>query len=428
MILGGEAAADLPTLRSVAGGGVAVPVDVYILKVASRCNLNCSYCYVYNKGDHSYRDQPFRMSIATVSALLHRVANYSREQGLHEVTFIFHGGEPLLAGMDFFREFTAQATAVLGRDITPTYALETNGTLLTKLWFDLFNELHIGFGISLDGPPALHDANRVNHAGSGSYARVRRAIEIALADRRLDDLFGGVLTVINLDADPLDIYRHHRELGLRRCDFLLPDGTRDRPPAGLASGGAITPYADWLICLFDEWFGRQDTALSIRIFEDLIRLIFGPGFGSDAMGGGQNSVLVIETDGGYEPIDVLKVCRPGLTKLGMNVRTHSIHDACRNDLVQLYQKGAGGLCETCQTCPIVAICGGGYLPHRYAAATGFANPSVYCRDLMKLITHVRDRVLETFPEALRHKLGLRFLPYDDAISSTICAEQHDAPA
>ncbi|HXN88967.1 MAG TPA: hypothetical protein VN890_06405, partial [Methylocella sp.] len=69
-----------------------VPIDTYIVKVASRCNLNCRYCYVYNMGDESYRAQPYRMSPATVSALLSRVASYCLEENLQEVTFIFHGG------------------------------------------------------------------------------------------------------------------------------------------------------------------------------------------------------------------------------------------------------------------------------------------------------------------------------------------------
>ena len=206
--------------------------------------------------------------------------------GNPRVTFIFHGGEPLLAGKDFFRAFAAEAAAILGDEITPTYALQTNGTQVTTEWLDLFHELDIHFGISLDGPASINDLNRVTHAGVGSYLRVRQAIDAALADHRLDNLFGGVLTVINLAADPLSIYSHYRKIGLRRCDFLLPDGTHDHPPPGLPRDGTATPYADWLIAMFDEWFKNEDTTLSIRIFEDIIELLFGPGFGKRRLGRG----------------------------------------------------------------------------------------------------------------------------------------------
>jgi uncharacterized protein len=392
-----------------------VPVETYILKVASRCNLNCTYCYVYNMGDESYRSQPRRMARDTVSALLSRVATYCGEQDLHEVTFIFHGGEPLLAGTDFFRHFVAVANAVLQPHVLPSFALETNGTLLTTEWLELFQELGINFGISLDGPRAINDANRLDRRGGGSYAKVRRAIDTVLADRRFEQLFGGVLTVVNLAADPVGLYHHYREIGLHRCDFLLPDGTYDHPPSQWRSDGEGTPYADWLIAVFDEWFD-EDSSLSIRIFDEIIGLLFCSAPGTDALGGGQNGLLVIETDGGIEPVDVLKICGPSFTKLDLNVHRNEIRDACAVELVQAYQKGAAGLCATCLACPVVAICGGGYLPHRYSSLNGFANPSVYCRDLMKLITHIRDRVLATIPAATRQKLGLRPLSSQDARS------------
>ena len=69
----------------------------------------------------------------------------------------------------------------------------------------------------------------------------------------------------------------------------------------------------------------------------------------------------------------------------------------------------------CQSCPIVKVCGGGYLPHRYSLHRGFANPSVYCRDLTKLITHVRSSVLATIPPKTRRKLKMRPFSYEEAI-------------
>jgi uncharacterized protein len=405
-----------PATRSDLTESVRVPVDTYILKVASRCNLNCSYCYVYNKGDDSYKEQPYRMSSATVSALLKRVANYCVEQNLGSVTFIFHGGEPLLAGTDFVRRFVVEAATTLGDRIKPSYVLQTNGTLLTSEWLDLFSEVGIVFGISLDGPKATNDRHRVNHAGEGSYDEVRRALDSVIADRRLDNLFGGVLTVIDLTSEPLELYRHLRELGTPRCDFLLPDGTYDNLPPGLALDRSHTPYADWLIQIFDAWFDNQDTALYVRLFDSMIKLLFDPASGTDAWGGARNGLLVIETDGGIEPVDVLKVCGASFTKLGLNVARNEIREVYSIGLVNLYQQGAARVCDTCRACPVLGVCGGGYLPHRYRSHNGFANPSIYCRDLMKLITHVRDRVLSTIPQATRKKLQMQPLPYEEALA------------
>jgi uncharacterized protein len=403
--------------RSGEGHSAGVPITSYVLKVASRCNLNCSYCYMYNKGDESYLDQPRMMSDDTVRALLTRARTHCLQQGLDSVIFSFHGGEPLLAGVDFFRRFVTAGTAILGESVKPTYVLETNGTLLTREWLDLFCDLNIGFGISLDGPPDIHDRWRVNHAGIGSYRDVRRAIDLVLSDRRCDGLFGGVLSVIDLAGDPLEIYQHLREIGLPRCDFLLPDGTRDHPPPGVMLDRPQTPYADWLITIFDRWFDSQDTSFSIRLFESIIRLLFDPDGGNDCLGGGSNGLLVIETDGGIEPVDVLKICGPAFTKTGLNVARNEISDVYSIDLVNLYLRGATAACDICQDCAVFPICGSGYLPHRYASWNGFDNPSVYCRDLMKLITHIRDRVLTTIPPETRQKLGLMPLSFAQALAA-----------
>ena len=191
----------------------------FIFKVTSRCNLNCAYCYMYNKGDLSYLQQPKVMPLAVVDAAIGRIRAYSSASGTRRVSIILHGGEPLLAGQTFFRRFVEKANSELMPDIQPVFNMQTNGTLLDQSWLDLLRELDIRFGISLDGPESINDANRVDHRGQGSYARVRRAIDLVLADSRVDDLFDGVLSVINLDADPLEIYDLYRCLGIRSGKF-----------------------------------------------------------------------------------------------------------------------------------------------------------------------------------------------------------------
>jgi uncharacterized protein len=370
---------------------------------------------MYNMGDHSYSTQPHRMSYSTAQALLERVATYCREQGIDQVEFTFHGGEPLLAGMDFYRHFVSLAQRILLPTVTPAYSMQTNGTLLTREWRDLLCELRISFGISLDGTERAHDANRVTHGGRGSYRRVRQAIDGALSDDRTkNSLFAGVLTVIDLDTDPLETYRHFKEIGLQNCDFLLPDGTHDRPPPGMTPQSSSTPYAEWLIRLFDEWFDREDASFHIRMFEEIIGLLFRPGPGNDSLGGGRNGILVIEADGGIEPIDVLKICGDGFTKLGLSVHTNEIRDAYSARLVQLYHAGVAESCDTCKSCPIVNVCGGGYLPHRYRRDNGFDNPTVYCHDLMKLITHIRSRVAASLPISMRDTLRIPPVSYSEA--------------
>src|SRR5688572_27227984 len=104
----GDVLANLATDNSSNGGLPIVPMRTFILKVASRCNLNCTYCYVYNKGDSSYAEQPRVMPNAVVDAAISSIQNYSKKLGIEEVELIFHGGEPLLAGKSFFRRFVSR--------------------------------------------------------------------------------------------------------------------------------------------------------------------------------------------------------------------------------------------------------------------------------------------------------------------------------
>jgi uncharacterized protein len=344
---------------------------------------------------------------------MEKIRQHCVRHGIKEVGFVFHGGEPMLAGRDFFRRFVCEAQRVLQPEITPQFMMQTNGTLLDREWLDLLCELQIGFGISLDGPPEIHDANRVDHRGRGSYADVRAAINLALADPRCNKLFGTVLTVVNLACDPLELYAHFKAIGLHGVDFLLPEANYDRTPPGFSLDPNAAHYADWLITVFDEWFGTGDASFRIRLFENIIALVFGCEVSTDSIGGRKNDALVIETDGGLEPAAVLQSCGDAFKELGKNVLRSELDEVYESSLVRTYQIGASALCETCRSCSIRDVCGGGYLPHRYSSRNGFANPSIYCRDLSKLITHVQARVLDTLPEQMVQQYQLATVDHRD---------------
>jgi uncharacterized protein len=119
--------------------------------------------------------------------------------------------------------------------------------------------------------------------------------------------------------------------------------------------------------------------------------------------------VVIETDGGIEPVDVLRACENVITRRGYNVATDSIDEALGDPLIQTYLLAAEELCDTCLACPVRDICAGGYLPHRFGRGNGFGNPSVYCADLFKLIGVIQDWSLRQLPDDLRTELDLRSL-------------------
>ena len=123
--------------------------------------------------------------------------------------------------------------------------------------------------------------------------------------------------------------------------------------------------------------------------------------------------MVIETDGSYEQVDSLKAAFDGAPETGMDVFDHALDTVAAHPGILARQQGAAGLCQTCQECPVVTSCGGGLYPHRYRSGNGFANPSVYCADLLKLISHISSRLPPGPASGLditAHTLGGRELP------------------
>lgn len=363
-----------------------VGTDTYIMKVASRCNIACTYCYMYTFADQSFRQQPPVMSLETVQLAAEKISRHAERYSLPFVSIVFHGGEPLLAGVQFFERAITILKKTIGETAKLELAVQTNGTLLNQTWLDLFHEYRVTPGISFDGLEEDHDRFRVNRSGKGTYHRVRDALNLCLNDPRFREQIG-VLCVINPATDPLATFRHFLGVGLKFMDFLFPDHTYETNPS--LDG---TPYADWLIPIFDEWFALDDPSIGIRMFNAFIGLLFDTPQHLDVWGAEPVTSAVIETDGGLEPLDILKICGPSFTKVGLNIRTHEIDDLYGKNLVQILHGGRASLCEKCQTCDIVNVCGGGYMPWRYSSSNGFNNPAVYCRDLYKLINHVRRSV------------------------------------
>jgi uncharacterized protein len=120
--------------------------------------------------------------------------------------------------------------------------------------------------------------------------------------------------------------------------------------------------------------------------------LLGGAHNSDAFGNPLMSYLVVETDGSIEALDALRVCENGISKSGLTVLEHGLDDLASGlPLVQRVVHEGIPLSAQCRACSEVEACGGGYLPHRFARANGFDNPSVWCRDILALLAHVRAR-------------------------------------
>ncbi|MEO3807980.1 FxsB family cyclophane-forming radical SAM/SPASM peptide maturase [Sphaerisporangium sp. B11E5] len=367
----------------------AEPFKSFICKVASRCNLDCDYCYVYHHADQSWRDQPQRMSLATAAQLGRRINEHAVAHGLGRVDFILHGGEPLLLGVDYLRALCETVTAH-APDVRIRWNGQTNGTEFTDEVLKFCEEWDVCFGLSIDGPRAANDRHRVDHAGRSTFDQAERALRLLSGRGRRH--WGGVLAVIDLESDPVETYAYLRAFEPPSIDFLLPLGHHDMRPPGKETSLSGTPYADWLLAIFDVWYHERPQPIRIRRFRDVIGLYLGATRSSEEWGLQPVDFIVVESNGEIQAVDTLKVTYPGACRLGMDVFRHSFDDALTSPMVRARQQNWRTLGETCRRCDVVRICGGGYFPQRYSREDGFQNVSVYCADLMKLIRVVTGTV------------------------------------
>jgi len=386
-----ERAAEWPATLDVhalmADGWRPTPFREFVLKIHSRCDLACDYCYMYEMADQSWRTRPKRMSLTIAEQTAARIGEHVRRHALREIGLVLHGGEPLLAGPDFISHLVAAVRDAVGDRATVHTSLQTNGIGLNDRYLALFNRIGIQVGVSLDGDSDAQDRHRRFASGRGSHMAVTAALR-KLTEDRYRHLFNGLLCVIEMRNDPMATYEALLLFGPPRVDFLLPHGTWESPPPGRLPDKAETPYADWLITVFNDWYRQPRT--EIRLFAEIIRLLLGRTSDIEAVGLAPARFLVIETDGAIEQVDALKAAFHEAPRTGLNVAHDSFDAALLLPEVAARQLGYRALAAECQECRIRQVCGGGLYAHRYRPGTGFANPSVYCPDLMRLIGHIRE--------------------------------------
>jgi uncharacterized protein len=292
-------------------GGIA-PFRQFVLKVCSRCDLACDHCYVYEHADQSWHSRPKVISERTVTTAAERIAEHARQHALPEVRVVLHGGEPLLAGVTRLRWICAELRRVIEKACRLDLRIHTNGVRLGGQFLELFAEQQVRIGISLDGDRAANDRHRRYASGRSSYDQVISAIG-RLRGERYRPLFTGLLCTIDVRNDPVLTYDALASLKPPAIDFLLPHATYDDPPPDASEG--TTPYADWLIAVFDRWraTGRR---VSVRLFHSVITTTYGGRSGTEALGLAPSDLLVIETDGSIEQVDSLKVAYDGAPARG----------------------------------------------------------------------------------------------------------------
>lgn len=388
------------TLERIPGHAAhPIPFQEFIVKVAGRCDLRCDYCYMYAMADQTWRQQPRVMSDPVAEAIGRAIGVHVARHGLAEISMNLHGGEPLLVGA----QRLVRLASLLNAHSAPTrvrISLQTNGMRLTEAALETLTAAGIRIAVSMDGDASSHDRHRRRVDGSGSHDSVARAVR-RLSQEPYRAWFAGLLCVIDLSNDPVEVYRELAGYHPPVMDFLLPHGNWSSPPPGRPADRS-TPYGIWLSRAFDAWYQASSGRPEVRLFREIITLLLGGRSRTEQIGLSPAAMVVFNVDGSIEQLDSLRSVGHGAAATGLSADTDDLDIAMRHPSITARQLGRVGLAPQCQRCPIMPVCGGGQYPHRYRGDSGFSNPSVYCPDLEHLIQHIRARVVADIVALERH--------------------------
>ena len=367
-------------------GHAAVSVDTVLLKTASRCNIACSYCYVYRLGDHGWQHQPPTMSQSTIDATIRRLDELRQAQD-RDFAVVLHGGEPLLLADTLLARLLTGLRARLPAGCV--LSVQTNGTLLTSRRLDILADARATVSVSLDGPATLNDSRRLGFDRRGTFEATLEGIHRLQRHPAAERLFSGTLSVIDPSTDPGEVYWFLRGMGAPAMNFLLPDGNHSRLPPGKA-GTESHEAGTWLARLFDIYMSDPDP-VPVRVLDDLVKLTLGGSATKEGMGRDLNAIVIIDTDGTVTKNDTLKSTTDGADRYPeqWSVHTHSLQEIARAAAFREHVEMQRPTATKCRRCPELSICGGGMPLYRWSDERGFDNPSVYCADHLFLISHVR---------------------------------------
>jgi len=366
-----------------------IEIDTVLIKVASRCNINCTYCYVYNMGDSGWMEMPNHISPETTQAVAKALHELTRIQD-RPFAVVLHGGEPLLLGPKKLDRVLSELRSSVPSECS--FGLQTNGILINYEALNICFKNKTTVSVSIDGPKYVHDRGRVGHDALGTYDKVLEGINLLRKHPNATFLFSGLLAVIDPNSDPVEVYEFFKTLDPPGVDFLYRDGNHSRLPEGKESLRS-TEYGQWLARLLEIYLLDQNP-LPIRFIDDLIKLILGGKGTKDGAGLTDFGILVIDTDGSITKNDTLKSSFNGADRFAQGWSVHrdslkeilSSHEFAQSHALQRPTS------NVCLSCPELRVCGGGMTLHRWRDTNGYDNTSVYCADQLLLIGRIRNRV------------------------------------
>ncbi|MGM9652742.1 MAG: anaerobic sulfatase maturase [Eubacteriales bacterium] len=337
-------------------------LTLLIKPASSLCNLRCEYCF--------YADVSRRREVPSYGIMEEDMLRVLMKRGFEaaseSISFVFQGGEPTVAGLDFFRRAVAYQKTYNHKNIAVYNTIQTNGALLDGEWADFFRENNFLVGVSLDGYRALHDRYRKTPHGEGTFDKTVHAIELL----KNSGVAFNILCVVTRDAarDPVGVYNALKKYGYLQFIPMIDDFGGEQREFSLQA----EDYGDFLVAVFDKYAEDilRGKYVSIRDFDSYINMLKGLPPSSCAMQGKCGGYFVVESDGSVYPCDfyVTDEYRIG------NIVHESLDALAQKETARAFIARSAEQSAQCRRCRWFPICRGGCRRYREP----FPSPSKFC--------------------------------------------------
>lgn len=367
---------------------VMPPMIHVMMKPASGlCNMRCKYCFYADETEKREVANYGMMTEETVKNVIDKALNYASR----EVTFAFQGGEPTLTGLDFFRMVTAYVKEKNTKKLMVNYALQTNGLLLDDAWCAFFKDNHFLIGVSLDGNKELHDRNRVDAAGNGTYDRVVNGIRF-LEKHGVDF---NILTVLTSEVCRrfFKVYKDYDKNGWDYQQYIPCLDPLEEKRGGYPWSLSPDRFADYLKTAFDCWYrdAMEGHKKYHRYFDNLLLMLNGQPPEACGMGGRCGMQYVVEADGSVYPCDfyMLDPYRLG----NLNEQSFEELDKKRSEIGFVEKSIAPD--PGCMTCEWKGLCRGGCRRDRDYFEAGIGK-NYFCSAYKEFFRYAYPRLKEVY--------------------------------
>lgn len=360
------------------------PINVLIKPASGSCNMRCRYCFYTDEINNRQVKSYGIMSLNTLELLIEKILTFADK----ECTIAFQGGEPTLAGLDFFEQLILLQERYNTKKVKINNAIQTNGYVIDSKWAKFLAKHNFLVGLSLDGMKEIHDRERIDFAGEGTYKSVMRTIQLFQSHK----VEFNILTVVTAHTAKSikKIYGFFERNGLTYQQYI-PCLDAIGQERGIHDY-SLTPrlYAKFLKDLFDLWYidVMKGKVVYNRYFENLLQIISGQRPESCGMMGVCSRQIIIEADGSVYPCDFYALDQ---WRLG-NLITDSFEqlEIVREELGFIQQSYQ--IHEDCKQCKWLNLCRGGCKRDREPIIDGILSKNYFCQAYEEFFEYAYPRL------------------------------------